>query len=127
MYKKQFIIWLLAGFLIMYHTVKIYSDLVATDDAMAAVLDWSYTNSIRLWIICSLLLVIMFKRLGVLSMWLSILVLVAMQYMNLSASGAAYFAPLRGLIIPAIITALFWQNRMASNDLMSSDKKKPIQ
>ncbi len=117
MHKNQIIIWLLAGFLITYHTVKIYSDLVATDDAMAAVLNWSYVYSLRLWIIGSLLLVIMFKRLGVVSMWLSIIALITSQYLNLpdTTSAAAYLGPLKGLIIPTIITGLFWYNRKASS------------
>lgn len=113
MHKNQIIIWVLASFLITYHTVKIYSGLVATDDAAAAVLNWSYENSIRLWIIFSLFLVIMFKRLGVVSMWLSIITLIVMQYISLSGGIqlTAYLGPLKGFIFPVIITWMFWRNQ----------------
>ncbi len=118
MHKKQIIIWLMAGFLITYHTVKIYSGLVANDDAAAAVLNWSLSNSLRLWIIASLLLVIMFKRLGVLSMWLSISSLVLLQYMNMTGNVTflSYLGPLKGFIFPAAITMLFWQNQKMSTN-----------
>lgn len=109
MHKKQIVIWTLAGFLITYHTVKIYSGLVDGDDAAAALLNWSSDYTIRLWIIFSLLLVIMFKRMGLVSMWLSITALIITQFMNLPDSNdfMAYIKPLKGFVIPMIISWMF--------------------
>lgn len=113
MHKNQIIIWVLASFLITYHIVKIYSGLIATDDAAAAILEWSFQNTIRLWIIFSLMLVIMFKKLGVISMWLSITTLIVTQYMGLSVGTdlVALLSPLKGFVFPLIITWMFWQNQ----------------
>lgn len=126
MHKNQIIIWLLAGFLITYHTMKIYTGLVAADGTLGFA--WSHVDSIRLWIIGSLLLVIMFKRLGLLSMWLSIVTLVVLNYLNLpvTADTAAQLGLLKGLLIPTIITALFWHNHRPSKQA-EIDKKKPAQ
>ncbi len=111
MNHKHLIIWLLASFLITYHTVKLYTGLLESGDAAASIIAWSYIYSVRLWIIVSLLLVIMFKRLGVISMWLSILTLVVMQYVKLTGdlSFIDYLGPLKGLIIPLLISWLFWR------------------
>ncbi len=111
MNKKQIIIWLLACFLITYHTLKIYTGLAETGNAGLIFSEGYYQNTVRLWIITSLLLVIMFKRLGVYSMWLSIFALVVIQYVLLpgNVNLAGYFGPLKGFIIPLIITWLFWR------------------
>lgn len=109
MHKKQLIIWVLASVLITYHTIKIYAGLVATDDAANAVLNWSVENSARLLIIFSLLLVIMFKRLGLIFMWLSVCALMVYEiiYLPETTNMLAYISPLKETLIPAIITWLF--------------------
>ena len=63
----------------------------------------------RLWVVASLLLVIMFKRVGIFSMWLSISTLVVIQFAQLSGalSVTDYTAPLKGLVIPVVITWLY--------------------
>ena len=113
MNHKHLIIWLLASFLITYQTVKIYSGLVESGDAAAAVIQWSYLFTVRLWVIVSLLLVIMFKRVGIISMWLSILTSVVFQYVQLTdaLSLIAYVTPLKGFILPVMITWVFYHNR----------------
>lgn len=117
MQKNHLIIWLLATFLIIYHTMKIYAGLVADEDAAAAVLNWSYENSVRLWLIISLMLVIMFKRVGLVSMWLAIFTLIGFQYAAMSDVNnlMGYANPLKDLIIPAIMTWFFWHNARLSH------------
>ncbi|MCX7554745.1 hypothetical protein OS175_12760 [Marinicella sp. S1101] len=117
MQKNHLIIWLLATFLIIYHTFKIYAGLVSEDDAAAAVLSWSYENSVRLWLIFSLMLVIMFKRVGLVSMWLAIFTLIGFLYANLSGLNSllGYAAPLKELIIPVLLTWVYWHNARMSH------------
>ncbi|MGJ8664330.1 MAG: hypothetical protein ACSHWU_11805 [Marinicella sp.] len=112
MNQKQIIVWILAGFLITYHTVKIYTGLAASGDAAAVFSEGHFQNIVRLWIIFSLMLVIMFKRVGLYSMWLSISVLVVIQYIQMSSAEPwlTYLAPLKGFIFPIIITLIFAKN-----------------
>lgn len=109
MNHKHLIIWLLATVLITYHTVKLYGGLIESGDAAASVIAWSFIYTLRIWIIFSLLLVIMFKRFGVISMGLSTVTLVVVQYVELSGAltFADYLTPLSGLTIPAVIIGLF--------------------
>jgi len=113
MNKNQIFIWLLTSFLITYHTLKIYTGLAETGNAGVIFTEGYYQNMVRLWVIASLLIVIMFKRMGIYSMWLSIVTLVVIQYVLLpgNVNLAGYFGPLKGLIFPLIITWLFWRQR----------------
>lgn len=114
MKHKHLIIWLLAGFLITYHTVKMYTGLAETGHAATVFTENYYENTVRLWIVASLLLVIMFKPVGVVSMWLSIGTLVVIQMVSLTGTSLwlDYLLPLKGFIFPLLITLVFWQHRL---------------
>jgi hypothetical protein len=109
------IIWLMVGFLIVYHTVKIYTAWNQSGASFNMLSDGYFQFPVRLWIIFSLILVMMNKRIGIISMWLSITTLVTIQYILIPVGSnlSVYYAPLKGFIFPSIISWLFWRQQKA--------------
>ncbi len=113
MNSKQILVWALAGFLIVYHTVKIYSGMIETPNIGQVFSENYYQNTIRLLIVCSLFLVLMFSRIGLGLMWVFIVSLIVTQYLMLPTDKnlAALLGPLKGLIFPTVISLIFWHQR----------------
>jgi len=117
----QLIIYALAGLLIFYHTYTLYdlylgsgTDIYDAGNASTYAL-YRHTQSIlRAFIIGSLLLVVLNKRLALYGMWAAIATLIATHYWALFfelpfrfLEGKHPLSYLKGFIIPTVITTLF--------------------
>jgi hypothetical protein len=113
-------------FLLFYHTSKLYSIYFGNDFVTSNELLNSFTSDspistilttqsiLRLIIIICLLLVVLKKKLGIIGMWLGIGSLILSQFYIASESTneliqSAYsgLKPLKGLILPIVITYLY--------------------
>ncbi len=123
--KRRLISFILAAFLIIYHSTKTYlfftgSDNTNTPDFLNSFpatfpIDILLTVQVflRLIIISSLVFVILNKKAGLIGMWLGIVSLVVTQFILSSNATSSELvavhsglAPLKGLIIPSVITIL---------------------
>ena len=127
------IIYALAGLLISYHAYTLYdlylgsgTDIYDVGNANTYAL-YRHTQSVlRVFIISSLLLVVLNKRLALYGMWIAIAALVATHYWAFFfdlpfrfLEGKHPLSYLKGFIIPTVITILF----LAINSRKDSDQR----
>lgn len=117
----RLIIYTLAGLLIFYHTYTLYdlylgsgTDMYDVGNANTYALYRHIQSILRVFIIGSLLLVVLNKRLALYGMWTAIAALVATHYWALFfdlpfrfLEGKHPLSYLKGFIIPTVITILF--------------------
>jgi len=107
-------ITLIAGFLILLHVVGLFDTF-----SNGGLSDYSayenFQSLLSLFIVASLILVIMIKRIGLIGMWASITALILTQYWAHFGfveadftKGRSVISYLRGFMIPTVITALYF-------------------
>lgn len=119
---QRVVICVLAGLLVSYHTYTLFdlylgsgTDLYGTEGHNAHPYFVSAQSILRAFIVLSLILVVMNRRLGLYGMWAAILTLVATHYwahfFDLPfhfLEGRHPLSYLKGLIVPTIITLLYY-------------------
>mgnify|MGYP000256464940 CR=1 FL=1 len=106
---KKTISYLLAGFLITYHSVKIYNTYFLPPIDVTHQLIW--ITSLRLMIVLSFITLAFKPKLGLVMMWIFIGSLVATQiYAQWDNTWQDMLGPFKGLIIPSLITWLMKPN-----------------
>ncbi len=104
----KIIIFLLAGFLISYHSVKVYSLFTAATSLIGFIDIHGISSVIRTAIIAALIMVVFNIKYGLVLMWISISALITLQYFSIDQvkHWSEFLSPLKGLIIPTILTIL---------------------
>lgn len=124
------VLLILIVFLCFYHASKLYTfyqgnDFVSTKEFINSFNNgFSITtiitiqNILRVIIILSLLLIVFRKKIGLITMWIGIGVLVISQFIIVSQSNSELIQsihsgikPLKGFILPTIITLLYKKTR----------------
>lgn len=114
------------AFLIIYHSAKLFNHYLGNDSVVTDEFSESFTgelstkailtsqNIFRVIIILSLILVLLKKKIGIIGMWIGIGSLVVSQFYLASVSTSELIQvahsglkPLKGLMLPAIITYVF--------------------
>lgn len=115
--SKRVVIFILSGFLIAYHVVKLYNLYIIQSE-----IDYSMLvhiqSLLRMAIVISLLFVILGKQKAIFGMWMSIFSLVVTQYMahfTVVEPIFSIFSYLKGFIFPTLITLLFLYKKPRRN------------
>lgn len=120
------IMYLLIGFLFLYHSFKLYNIYLGDDHMNSDTFLNSSTiyisagtivvmqSTLRILILISLVLIVRTKKAGISGMWLGIGLLVISQFWLVEASNDSFvrstfsgLKPLKGFILPTIISILY--------------------
>ena len=105
---SQTVIYILAGFLIIYHAFKIYTLLADINDFQFFMDMYGIQSLIRITIIFSLIWVIPHKKYALILMWVCIGSLVISQLIGVADMNSlkTTLSPFKGFIVPSIITII---------------------
>ncbi len=123
LYYSKLIIISLAGFLIVYHSFKIYSLITGSPDIQTFTTNHGFLSLIRVIIITSLIWLLMEQKFALFFMWSAIASLVTLQILATSEANhwPAHLLPLKGFIFPSAITFFYLkQERLKKTQFIES-------